>query len=51
MNALERRLVPGPVGGVESNPSRVAPADPTRAEGEVWRVGMNQTALEGHAVA
>ena len=34
-----------------SNPSRVAPADPTRARGEVRRDGMDRTALEGHAVA
>ncbi len=56
LQALSRMLLsgasyPGRWGGVESNPSRMAPADPTRAEGEVLRVGMNRTALEGHAVA
>jgi hypothetical protein len=34
-----------------SNPSRVAPADPTRARGEVRRGGMHRIALEGRAVA
>ena len=46
-----RRLVPRPVGEVDSNPSRVATADPTRAGGEVRRDGMHRIALEGRAVA
>ena len=50
-NGSVRRLVPGPVGEVDSNPSRVAPAEPTRAGGEVRRDGVDRAALEGHAGA
>ena len=42
---------PGRLGGVHSNPSRVAPADPTRARGVVRRGGVHRIALEGRAVA
>ena len=48
--ASVRRLVPGPVGEVGSNPSRVTPVDPARARGEVRRDGMHRIALGERAV-
>ena len=56
LQALLRMVLSGasyPGRWVESYgyPSRVAPAEPTRAVGEVRRVGVNRTALEGRAAA
>ena len=50
-NGLSGRLVPGRWGSItESYPSRAAPAEPSRAQGEVRSVGVTGPALEGRAV-